>query len=438
MLAFRQLLSTVSVALLVLHAQQASHGAGLALARPVTGNGVSPAIGSLAAQPQGAGANEDNDATVQPEAGLKALQSLANGIQTQQDSQSPAPVMTTSHGEGGPNKINDAQDSKDTDNKKPNSPKKDPPIAKNANNNKDTDKKDKEQKKTSTNESSKAAWTLLQKPRTRFCAQPSNTNHTADDIAQQLVNAERKRLAAIRLQRTSAKGDATEPRRLTDTRILAEESKTVEVVWHVIHAGRAGNLSDAMIADQIQTLNEDYKSYGFQFNLSNTNRVDNASWFRNINPDGNLQTQMKRSLRKGGEGTLNLYSVDFGIDLLGYASFPWVVQDNLVNDGVVFQYNTVPGSSETGYNLGKTATHEVGHWLGLYHVFQGGCASPGDFVEDTPPQSEATSGCPTNQDSCPGGGLDSIHNYSSDACLTEFTEGQAVRMAALTGQFRKI
>ncbi|SPC65488.1 related to metalloprotease [Ustilago sp. UG-2017b] len=390
MLAFRQLLSTVSVALLVLHAQQDSHGTGLALARPVTGNGVSPAIGSLAAQPQGAGANKDNDATVQPESGLKALQSLANGIQTQQDN---------------------------------------------------TDKKDKEQKKTSTNESSKAAWTLLQKPRTRFCAQPANTNHTADDIAQQLVNAERKRLAAIRLQRTSAKEGATEPRRLTDTRILAEESKTVEVVWHVIHAGRAGNLSDAMIADQIQTLNEDYKSYGFQFNLSNTNRVDNASWFRNINPDGNLQTQMKRSLRKGGEGTLNLYSVDFGIDLLGYASFPWDVQDNLVNDGVVFQYNTVPGSSETGYNLGKTATHEVGHWLGLYHVFQGGCASPGDFVEDTPPQSEATSGCPTNQDSCPGGGLDSIHNYmdySSDACLTEFTEGQAVRMAALTGQFRKI
>lgn len=66
MLAFRQLLSIVSVALLVLHAQQASHGTGLALARPVTGNGVSPAIGSLAAQPQGAGANKDNDATVQP------------------------------------------------------------------------------------------------------------------------------------------------------------------------------------------------------------------------------------------------------------------------------------------------------------------------------------------------------------------------------------
>lgn len=411
MLPFRQLLSTVSVALLVLHAQQASHGAGQALARPVAGNGAPAAFGSLAAQPRASDTKDDNEATMQPEAVLKALQTLANGIQTQQDGQSPAPVMTISHGEGGPIKINDAQDSSDANDKKPESSKKHTSSTTDKNNNQDTDKKDKDQNKTSATKSSKIAWSLLQKPRTRFCAQAANTNRTVDDISEELVKEERKRLAAVRKQKasSSSKNGASDPRSLTDARILAEESKTVQVVWHVIHAGRAGNLSDAMIADQMQTLNEDYKSYGFSFNLNTTNRVNNTRWFREINPDGNLQTQMKRSLRKGDQATLNLYSVDFGNGLLGYASFPWNVQSDLTNDGVVFQYSTVPGGSETGYNLGKTATHEVGHWLGLYHVFQGGCQAPGDFVDDTPPQSEATSGCSAGQDSCPGGGADSIH-----------------------------
>lgn len=415
MLPFRQLLSTVSVALLVLHAQQTSYGTGQALARPVAGNSANAAVGSLAAQPRDTDAKDDNDATVQPEAVLKALQALTNGIQTQQDGQSAAPVMTISHGEGGPIKIHEAQDAKPSTDKKPDPSKNDNSNAKDKNDNsksKDTDKKDKDQKKaSSTTKSSKTPLSLLQQPRTRFCAQAANTNRTVDDISEKLVKAERKRLAAIRKQKLSAssKGKATDPPSLADVRILADESKTVQVVWHVIHAGRSGNLTDTMIADQIQTLNEDYKSYGFAFKLNQTNRVDNTRWFNNITPEGNLQTQMKRSLRKGDEATLNLYSVDFGNGLLGYASFPWNVQSDLTNDGVVFQYSTVPGGSETGYNLGKTATHEVGHWLGLYHVFQGGCVAPGDFVDDTPPQSEATSGCPVGQDSCPGGGLDSIH-----------------------------
>ena len=91
------------------------------------------------------------------------------------------------------------------------------------------------------------------------------------------------------------------------------------------------------------------------------------------------------------------------------ATFPWDVEANGDEDGVVFQYSTVPGGSEQGYNLGKTVTHEVGHWLGLYHVFQGGCEGEGDGVDDTPPQRTATSGCPSGQDSCVGGGVDSIH-----------------------------
>lgn len=79
-------------------------------------------------------------------------------------------------------------------------------------------------------------------------------------------------------------------------------------------------------------------------------------------------------------------------------------------DGVVFQYNTVPGGNLTNYNGGRTLTHEVGHWLGLLHTFQGGCKSPGDYVDDTAPQASPTNGCPASRDSCTGDDLpDPIH-----------------------------
>ena len=95
---------------------------------------------------------------------------------------------------------------------------------------------------------------------------------------------------------------------------------------------------------------------------------------------------------------------------------------------------SLPGTSTLyagKYDLGKTATHETGHWLGLYHVFQGGCNNWGDYVDDTPPQLTATRGCPEGQDSCSEPGLDSIHNYmdySYDSCYDEFTPDQAARM----------
>ncbi|SPO20999.1 related to metalloprotease [Ustilago trichophora] len=456
---FRQLLSTISLALFVLQAHQSLYKGGQALARPVQND--AGAVEVLATQPRASVSDSDGQTRMDPEAVLKALQALANGIQTDGDAEGNKPVIVISHGDGGPveskdkaeadgetsddvkDKTSDKKDEKDhKDPEKVDDPKKSDAAAK-----KNSDSKDKDQNQRGTTPKkdppkTKAVHNALQQPRTRFCAQPANTDRTVDDISQHLVKAERKRLAAIRQQRSSSsKSKATDPRSLTDAKLLAEQTKTVQVVWHVIHSGRAGNLSNTMIRDQIEVLNDDYKAYGFSFNLNTTNRVNNTQWYKNISPDTNLQTEMKSALRKGDEKTLNLYSVDFNNGLLGYATFPWNVKDNLKNDGVVFQYSTVPGGSETGYNLGKTATHEVGHWLGLYHVFQGGCEAPGDYVDDTPPQSVATNGCPVGQDSCRGGGVDSIHNYmdySSDACLTEFTEGQAVRMAALSGQYRSL
>ena len=428
MFPFRQLVSTLSLAFVVLQAHQNLHGSGQALAQPVQLNSTDvAAVITTQARESIPELNGDGQNTnVEPEAVLKALQALADGMSIDDNQVSSSSI---SHGEGGPIDSTEATSKNTQDND---------PKKKNSSKTGSDNIKTKDSKKN--NDNAKATQALLQQPRTRFCAQPTNTNRTIDDISTTLVKAERKRLANIR-QRKLAKSKTTDARSLTDARILADAAKSVQVVWHVIHSGSSGNLSDATIASQMTTLNQDYASFGFNFTLNTTDRVNNANWFNNVQPGTSLQDQMKASLRQGDQKTLNLYSVNFGNNLLGYSTFPWDVQGDLSDDGVVFQYSTVPGGGETGYDLGKTLTHEVGHWLGLYHVFQGGCRGQGDFVADTPPQSTATSGCPVGQDSCRGGGVDSIHNYmdySSDACLTEFTEGQAVRMAALTAQYRSL
>jgi hypothetical protein len=218
----------------------------------------------------------------------------------------------------------------------------------------------------------------------------------------------------------------------------------IPVYWHVIRSGTGtnqGNISDSQITQQINVLNAAYAGTGWSFNLVATTRTTNSSWY--TCSGGTCETQMKNALRQGSADDLNIYSNNMGGGLLGWATFPSSYASQPKMDGVVVLYSSLPGGTAAPYNLGDTATHEVGHWMGLYHTFQGGCArkaTGGDAVGDTPAEKSPAYGCPTGRDSCPSiAGLDPIKNfmdYTDDACMTEFTTGQDSRMDTMFTTYR--
>ncbi len=218
----------------------------------------------------------------------------------------------------------------------------------------------------------------------------------------------------------------------------------IKVAWHVISNGSTGNIPQSQIDAQIAELNKAYSGFyggvntGYTFVLSSVDRTSNSKWFT-MTPGSRNEKNAKQALDVDVVHRLNIYSCSPGQYLLGWAYFPNSYPENDWHHGVVIHYGSVPGGYLTPYNLGGTADHEVGHYLGLYHTFQGGCAAPGDYVADTPDQATSTSGCPTGKNTCATAGDDPIHNYmdySNDACYTEFTAGQDVRMDQLVPTYR--
>jgi hypothetical protein len=216
--------------------------------------------------------------------------------------------------------------------------------------------------------------------------------------------------------------------------LTAAVAKTINVYFHVINKGTGisnGDISNTMIAAQIKVLNDAYAAAGFTFNLVATTRTTNATWYT-MGYGTTAERDAKAALRQGSADDLNIYSADLGGGLLGWATFPSSYSSRPSEDGVVLLYSSVPGGSAVPYNEGDTGTHEVGHWLGLYHTFQGGCnPKNADYVADTPPEKSAAYGCPAGRDTCRQEGLDPITNfmdYTDDPCMNTFSAGQNTRM----------
>lgn len=244
---------------------------------------------------------------------------------------------------------------------------------------------------------------------------------------------------------------------------------TIPVVVHIVYRTASENLSDAQIQSQIDVLNEDFRRL-------NADSVNTPPAFSSIASDAQIefclaQTDPGRNQTIGVTRTnttetsfgmddgikytsmggkdawdatqyLNIWVGNLGSSILGYAQFPG---GPVATDGVVINYIAFGKPSVNGtYNLGRTATHEVGHWLNLYHTWgdDGNGCSGTDLVSDTPNQSEYNFGCPSFPltDGCTTNGdgvmFMNYMDYTDDACMNMFTEGQGARMNAALSTLR--
>jgi hypothetical protein len=231
---------------------------------------------------------------------------------------------------------------------------------------------------------------------------------------------------------------------------------TIPVVVHVLYKTAAQNISDEQIKTQIDALNRDFRR-------KNADTVNTPDRFKPLAADVQIEfalatadpkgratngiihkptnvirwssdDKIKYSSQGGDDAWDSRYYLNFWIGdlgtLLGYSSQPGSAADK---DGVVINYSSFGTINVNApYNLGRTATHEVGHWLGLRHIW-GESYCGDDFVDDTPKQGNFTTGCPnTFRSSCNNGETGDMYmnymDFTYDACMNLFTVGQKQRM----------
>lgn len=240
----------------------------------------------------------------------------------------------------------------------------------------------------------------------------------------------------------------------------------IPVVFHIIsRSDGQGFISTELIQSQVDVLNEDFLALAGTLGAPGTNTTvrfvlastdpegnptsginyhTNDAWFTD---PGSGSNDMKQALAWDTKHYFNIYTNDAG-GALGYATFPQQ-SAGTINDGVVLLWTSVGRNSPQGgiYDLGRTATHEVGHYLGLFHTFQGGCGSTsspystGDKVADTQSHSSPNFDC--EEDDVPstcGGGNNPIRNYMNytpDACMNRFSAEQTNRLRCSMIHYRK-
>ncbi len=249
----------------------------------------------------------------------------------------------------------------------------------------------------------------------------------------------------------------------------------IPVVFHVIHEYGTENISKAQIEDQLRMLNEDFRR-------TNADAVNTRPVFQGVaadcqiefvlatrDPQGNCTEGINRVYSKltnnardnvksvsywPSDKYLNVWVVksiensgDIEGTTLGYAQFPWDRNSRPTTDGIVLRSDYVGtiGTSSTA-KAGRVATHEVGHWLGLFHTFQGGCNPPswGENIDDTPPVSGPSYGCIQSSNTCTNDvpdlpdQIENYMDYSNGNCQNMFTYGQANLMDYVLNTYRTV
>lgn len=204
----------------------------------------------------------------------------------------------------------------------------------------------------------------------------------------------------------------------------------VPVFFHVLRRNDgSGDIPDQQLFDQIDVLNSDYHETRFRFLFAGSDRTNNSMW-AGVPHRSEWEIEMKRQLSRDVLHTLNVYVCpDLPIQLPGWGTFPFEFEESDFMHGVVVLKDTFPGGTDAPFNLGKTLTHEVGHYLGLLHTFQGSCSPVNDGADDTPAHQVNYGKPPDSTDTCPNSeGNDPVHNYmnyTDDDWMSQFTPGQA-------------
>ena len=214
---------------------------------------------------------------------------------------------------------------------------------------------------------------------------------------------------------------------------------TIPVYFHVVRNGNgAWNVANRRIRRQLRVLNRAYAGKGFSFTLKGVRRYRDSTFAKKCLRES-VESSFKRRNAVDPRRTLNVYTCRPGQGVLGYAYFPSDYREDSHMHGVVLLHSSLPGGRAAPFNLGDTLTHEVGHYLGLFHTFEGGCGRKGDRVSDTPAERRPADGCPLRRNSCPAPGRDPVRNfmdYSDDSCMEQFTGGQSRRMKDQVATFR--